>query len=199
MDDLNKLLASTLSKTRDTIHISTQKQKKLSHISSKTKHTVCGKKILIYECCILICIIILLCPVSILACSHAVQIMQDKVSDTNLDVSQTEELYSSLIEDLGYTDEEIENFIPLRTNENGLIYGIDVLNADLILVESDQGDDGYVYREDFYYWETYMDDFQSPEDAIRWQEEWNEKYPDGYSVPVYESDGETQIGTFTFR
>lgn len=37
----------------------------------------------------------------------------------------------------------------------------------------------------------------SPEEALRWQEEAAEKYSNGWTIPVYESDGKTQIGIFT--
>jgi len=36
----------------------------------------------------------------------------------------------------------------------------------------------------------------SPAEAVRLQEERDRKYPNGWDVPLYESDGETQIGTF---
>ena len=37
----------------------------------------------------------------------------------------------------------------------------------------------------------------SPEEALQWQEETAEKYPDGGKIPVYASDGITQIGAFS--
>ena len=36
----------------------------------------------------------------------------------------------------------------------------------------------------------------SPEEALRWQEETQEKYPNGWTIPVYTADGKTKIGTF---
>jgi len=36
----------------------------------------------------------------------------------------------------------------------------------------------------------------SPAEAARWQRERDEKYPNGWDIPVYESDGTTRIGTF---
>lgn len=35
-----------------------------------------------------------------------------------------------------------------------------------------------------------------PDEALAWQEERDEKYPNGWDLPVYESDGVTQIGLF---
>lgn len=196
MSDFDMLLTSTLSKTRENVHISKEKQERLYRINLDTKHTVCGKRIILVQCCVVL-IIVLLFPVSILASTHAIKVMKEKVSGANLDADQVEDLYYQLKEEQGLSDEEIENVQPLCTNENGLTYGPDALGADLISVTSDQGLDGYVYREDLYYYEEYMEDFNTPEDAIKWQEEWREKYPNGYSIPVYENDGETQIGTFT--
>ena len=36
----------------------------------------------------------------------------------------------------------------------------------------------------------------NPDEALRWQKETQEKYPNGWDIPVYSSDGTTQIGTF---
>lgn len=35
-----------------------------------------------------------------------------------------------------------------------------------------------------------------PEEALRWQQEREEKYPNGWTIPLYNSDGETKIGDF---
>ena len=36
----------------------------------------------------------------------------------------------------------------------------------------------------------------SPDQALEWQAEIQQRYPNGWDIPVYESDGTTQIGTF---
>lgn len=36
----------------------------------------------------------------------------------------------------------------------------------------------------------------SPEQALEWQRERDERYPDGWEIPVYASDGRTVLGTF---
>jgi hypothetical protein len=36
----------------------------------------------------------------------------------------------------------------------------------------------------------------NPTEAMEWQAERDRKYPDGWDIPVFESDGETRIGTF---
>lgn len=198
IDNMDQLLTETLTKTREALHISEKKQKRFVHINAKTRHTGCGQRILLFELCILIGLVVFLCPVSIWAYSHAVEVMKDKIEDTDMDAAEMEELYHYLKEEEGFSDENIEMADPLCTNENGQTYGPVIWDPDLISVTSDQGDDGYVYREDFYYDEIYAKDFHTPEDALAWQKAWQEMYPNGYSIPVYESDGETLIGTFTF-
>lgn len=37
---------------------------------------------------------------------------------------------------------------------------------------------------------------QNPDEALRWQEERDAKYPNGWDIPVFTSDGTTQIGVF---
>ena len=36
----------------------------------------------------------------------------------------------------------------------------------------------------------------NPEQALQWQQERDAKYPDGWDVPLFQSDGTTQIGVF---
>jgi hypothetical protein len=86
----------------------------------------------------------------------------------------------------------------LGVNENGETYGIegDGGTPDLIAVtgRADDGTfvSGYVRASDM---EQPMP--TSPEEAIRMQEEYRAKYPNGRDIPVYKSDGKTRIGTFT--
>ena len=74
------------------------------------------------------------------------------------------------------------------TNAKGETYGVDVKEnskgPDLILVENSEGILGYVKSED-------LDgsNYLTPEEAILNQ-------PQGYSVDMYLSDGETKVGKF---
>ncbi|MCI8991336.1 MAG: hypothetical protein HFG80_01200 [Eubacterium sp.] len=121
--------------------------------------------------------------------------MKQKVDkNVNMTEQELEQLYKELKEQ-GYSDDQILELSSLRVNDSGLTYGPECMSPNLILVTSDQGDDGYVYREDFYY----GTDFSTPEEALAWQEEFYSKYPNGYSINVYECDGKTMIGTFTFQ
>lgn len=37
---------------------------------------------------------------------------------------------------------------------------------------------------------------ETPEEALLWQQERDEKYPNGWAIPLYDSEGETRIGEF---
>jgi hypothetical protein len=74
-------------------------------------------------------------------------------------------------------------------NENGYTYGANdyEIQADLIAVAPENGIMGYVYWDD-------LDGEQpnTPEEAIAIMDKWK----NGRSVLIYESDGETILGIF---
>jgi hypothetical protein len=92
-----------------------------------------------------------------------------------------------------------ENRTPteLAVNANGDTYGTSTtgLNPDLLSVIATNGRFGYAYTEelDEINGTTASRGFTSPEDALAWQESRRGKT---FSIPVYESDGETVIGEF---
>jgi hypothetical protein len=80
--------------------------------------------------------------------------------------------------------------IPWAVNAHGQTYGVENANGspDLVSVDAPKvRRAGYVYASDLR-----GPIPSSPADAIRQ----NEEHPDGYDVPVYESDGTTVIGRF---
>ena len=86
-------------------------------------------------------------------------------------------------------------------NADGNTYGVQNENGipDLIAVAATNGrEDGYVKRADLEAADgtAAAKRFTSPEDALRWQEE-NEGKP--VSIPVYEEDGKTAMGTYVVR
>lgn len=83
-------------------------------------------------------------------------------------------------------------FVPAPVNANGDTYGADNEHGtpDLIAVVATNGTKGYSYARDFAELEP---EPTSPADALA-QQQANEGKT--LSVPVYESDGSTQIGTF---
>ena len=83
-------------------------------------------------------------------------------------------------------------------NTDGDTYGVQNENGlpDLIAVVATNGrEDGYVKRADLEAADgtAAAKHFKTPEDALRWQEENEGK---SVSIPVYEEDGKTAIGTF---
>lgn len=116
------------------------------------------------------------------------RIVYDKVKKANLSYKEIIEL-SLYLTSHGYSNEMINNFDELRKNEYGQTYGPDDLGADLISVLSDEGRYGYVYREDVE--RGYAD---SLEEAIE-----KSASCEDYIVTVYEADGRTPIGIFTFK
>lgn len=191
----NNISPQLLKQIKTEISASDHLKQKLYNINSKTLHTKCGRRIIIFHLCVLIMIVLIAFPGSVYASSRILSIMRQKASiQTLLKDDDLEALYYELQEQ-GYTDAEILELESLRVNKNGLTYGPDCLGADLILVTSDQGDDGYVYRDDL----EFDTSFKTPEEALLWQEEIAEHYINGYSITVYECDGETMIGTFTLN
>ena len=87
-------------------------------------------------------------------------------------------------------------------NANGQTYGASESVTfedwpDLILVEASNGEAGYVERDLLN--EVTGANVASPEEAVAWQkrsdaEGWTTK-----EIPVYKSDGKTEIGTFPIR
>lgn len=90
----------------------------------------------------------------------------------------------------------------VKENENGQTYGSDLASTDydngpdLISVEMENGETGYVYRDEFYDNENQPN---NPEEAVAYMEmvEKNVKKYGYYKlIPVYEEDGKTEIGSF---
>lgn len=86
------------------------------------------------------------------------------------------------------------------TNEAGQTYGAEDDNLsfddrpDLILVEATNGNQGYVLRETLD--EVTGANVSSPEKALEWQRRQDEAGWDRRVIPVFLSDGLTQIGVF---
>jgi hypothetical protein len=80
-------------------------------------------------------------------------------------------------------------------NDNGHTYGVanDSGTPDLVAVTTSHGQDGYAYADELAEADgtAAAETFDSPEDALRWQEERKGKT---ITVRVYKSDGETLIG-----
>ena len=90
-----------------------------------------------------------------------------------------------------------ENKFEIKINEKGQTYGSNLANTeygnepDLILVEADNGKSGYVYKDDFY---DTANQPKNPEEAVAYMENLKKEGPK--TIPVYESNGKTVIGSF---
>ena len=100
------------------------------------------------------------------------------------------------------------NYVPTAwgVNANGQTYGVQKPNGktpDLIAVVGMDSEgngikgEGYAYSSDL---DAFGPDWPnqptSPDQAIAWQEARDAKYPNGWDIPVYASDGTTKVGTF---
>ncbi|TDK24098.1 peptidase M56 family protein [Arthrobacter crusticola] len=83
-------------------------------------------------------------------------------------------------------------------NENGDTYGVENEQGapDLMSVFATKGKVGYAYTEELNKANGTSAEFTSPAEALAWQDARRGK---SFSVPVYESDGETVIGEFVIE
>ncbi|WP_092923236.1 hypothetical protein [Romboutsia hominis] len=90
----------------------------------------------------------------------------------------------------------------IKENDNGQTYGSELSSTeynngpDLISVEMENGETGYVYRDEFY---DNANQPNNPEEAVAYMEmvEKNVKKYGYYKlIPVYKEDGKTKIGSF---
>ncbi len=98
---------------------------------------------------------------------------------------------TDLAEDLkrsGVTSEEIEG-MELWENEKGQMIGAFELKPELVAVLTTDGKQGYAYYKELFE----QPDFKTPQEALAWQEERQQKREVEH-IPVYMEDGETVIG-----
>lgn len=122
-------------------------------------------------------------PITAYGAYQISQVLQEKVQNANYSQAQIEELDGRL-KSQGFSEDDIAALNDVKVNEYGQTYGVDALGAELIEVISDQGEMGYVYREDLEATEA-----DTIDEALL-----NEK---GSSLKAYKDDGKTEIGTFT--
>lgn len=159
---------------------------RLIQLTPKSKHTKVHKKILTTKISLLLLLLFII-PTTAYASIRVSNALLEKVKDAGLNQKQIDDLYHKLRSE-GFSEEDIANLDSMQKNRYGQTYGPDALEANLVKVISDEGFEGYVYREDL----GYSPSFTTPEEAIKWQE----TKPQFILIPVYESDGKTIIGTF---
>jgi len=169
----------------------------LKVLNNKSSRTFVGKRILKMQIAVIL-LLILLIPTAVFAAQSLSQVLFEKTKDAGITEKEMEQVLLYL-EETGHIADQIEGFDPLLRNEKGLTYGPEAFGADLILVEMENGEIGYVYEEDLL---TEGDFVKTPEEALAWNKK-SEKLMEkqGYvkKIPVYASDGETIIGVFFIR
>lgn len=130
---------------------------------------------------VLVCVV----PATAYAATYVSKELFHKLKDAELSGEEMGEIQENL-QEWGFTTEHIHELKELSKNEEGLTYGPDALGADLIAVISDQGEKGYIYRSDY----EAADAKPLDNKAESREEEIN-------ILKVYQSDGRTEIGTFT--
>lgn len=169
----------------------------LKAINNKSPRTSVGKRIIKMQIAVIL-LIILLIPTAVFAAQSLSQVLFEKTKDADITEKEMEQALLYL-EETGHTADQIESFDPLLRNEEGLTYGLEAFGADLILVEMENGETGYVYKEDLL---TEGDLVNTPEEALAWNKEKDKLMEkQGYvkKIPVYASDGETVVGVFFIK
>ena len=170
---------------------------RLKELNDKSSRTFVGKRIVKMQI-VIVLLLILLIPTAVFAAQSLTQVLFEKTKDAGITEKEMEQLLLYL-EETGHTADQIEDFNPLLRNEEGLTYGPDAFGSDLVLVEMENGETGYVYAEDLL---TEGDLVKTPEEALAWNEKSDKlREVQGYvkKVPVYASDGEKIIGVFFVR
>ena len=156
---------------------------RMKEMKDRPVKTGVGKRIIIFYAflaTVLLCVV----PVTVYAATYVSKELYDKLKNAGLSYEEMSEIQENL-QGWGFTQEEILVLGELSKNEDGLTYGPDALGADLIAVISDQGEKGYIYRSDYD-----AADAKTLEEALDGRKE-------AIVIKVYQSDGKTQIGTFT--
>jgi len=169
----------------------------LKVLNNKSSRTFVGKRILKMQIAVIL-LLILLIPTAVFAAQSLSQVLFEKTKDAGITEKEMEQVLLYL-EETGHIADQIEGFDPLLRNEKGLTYGPEAFVADLILVEMENGEIGYVYEEDLL---TEGDFVKTPEEALAWNkkvDELIEKYGYVKKIPVYASDGKKVIGVFFIK
>ena len=170
---------------------------RLKELNDKSSRTFVGKRIVKMQI-VIVLLLILLLPTAVFAAHSLTQVLFEKTKDAGITEKEMEQVLLYL-EETGHTADQIEDFDPLLRNEEGLTYGPDAFGSDLVLVEMENGETGYVYAEDLL---TEGDFVKTPEEALAWNKKVDELIEkQGYvkKIPVYASDGVKIIGVFFIR
>ena len=171
--------------------------KSLTALNNKSSRTFVGKRIVKMQIAIIL-MLILLIPTAVFAAHSLSQVLLEKTKDADITEKDMDQVLLYL-EETGHTADQIEAFNPLLRNEEGLTYGPEAFGADLVLVEMENGETGYIYEEDLL---TEGDFVKTPEEALAWNKRVDKlRKVQGYvkKIPVYASDGKKIIGVFFIK
>lgn len=166
-------------------------------LNKKSAKTFVGKRIVKMQITIVL-LLILLIPTAVFAAQSLSQVLFEKTKDAGITEKEMKQVLLYL-EETGHTADQIKDFDSLMRNEDGLTYGPEAFDSDLIQVEMENGETGYIYEEDLL---TEGDFVKSPEEAIAWNkksDELIEKQRYIKKIPVYDADGKTKIGVFFIK
>lgn len=194
---MNNKLENMMWDLQQALNPSEEAVESLKVLNNKSSRTFVGKRILKMQIAVIL-LLILLIPTAVFAAQSLSQVLFEKTKDAGITEKEMEQVLLYL-EETGHTADQIEGFDPLLRNEKGLTYGPEAFGADLILVEMENGEIGYVYEEDLL---TEGGFVKTPEEALAWNKKVDElikKYGYVKKIPVYASDGKKVIGVFFIK
>jgi hypothetical protein len=179
--DFNEIM-KTYREVGTRMHLSSSTKTRIKNMEGKMKRTQIGRKIFVFNFAIFLTTLFMI-PLTVYGAYQVSQALYEKVRNVDYSQEQIEELDAQL-KHQQFSDDDIANLNELKVNEYGQTYGPDVLGSVLVEVISDQGEIGYVYREDLEITEANtINEALQNEEVCR--------------IKVYENDGRTEIGTFT--
>lgn len=161
--------------------LSEEKKERILNNVKKCQRTKVYKRILFFNLAMVL-LLTLSVPISTYAAYQGAKAIYEKVKSINMTNNEIENLDKQIKEE-GFTEDSIGNLNELKKNENGQTYGPDILGADLVEVEMDNGQVGYVYREQLNNSPKNLDEAKNVKDKM--------------VLDAYKSDGKTKIGEFT--
>lgn len=177
--------------TRNNDKLTYGKKSDLYSLYQQPKHTNVGIRILVFQA-IVIAMICALAVGAVAGASGLAQIIYKKTANTDLTDEEKNEIIS-FVEERKIPEDTLEGLPELHTNEDGTVYGADMLGASLVAVKAEDGTVGYYYRDEM----SKIDgtDLSDYKNTVERQEK-KEKGLIRNWVYVYDKDGKTRIGIF---
>lgn len=190
MRDLSFEIKEAYSRNNDKLTYG--KKSDLYSLYQQPKHTNVGIRILVFQA-IVIAMICALAVGAVAGASGLAQIIYKKTANTDLTDEEKNEIVS-FVEERKIPEDTLEGLPELHTNEDGTVYGADMLGASLVAVKAEDGTVGYCYRNE-------MEEIDGTKKGLTRDDvlEREAKREQGLLrnwIYVYEEDGKTSIGVF---